>query len=89
MFYFSASHKRRPQLKFVQIYFGTATYDKIERDEKVTVEAQLGLIGGTMGLLTGFSLFSVVEIVYFAIKFFLSLRGEKGHSSPTKNRLMK
>ena len=61
-------------LKLVQIYFDTATYDVIERDVKVTLEAQLGLIGGTMGLLTGFSILSGVEIVYFAIKFFMSLR---------------
>jgi hypothetical protein len=73
-------------LKFVQIYFGTATYDKIERDEKVTVEAQLGLIGGTMGLLTGFSLLSAVEIVYFSIKFFLSSVWTK--VMPTKNHRM-
>ena len=61
-------------LKLVQIYFDTATYDKIERDVKVTLEAQLGLIGGTMGLLTGFSILSGVEIIYFAIKLFMSLR---------------
>ena len=40
----------------------------------MTVEAQLGLIGGTMGLLTGFSILSGVEIVYYAVKFFVSLR---------------
>ena len=35
---------------------------------KVTLEAQLGLIGGTMGVLTtGFSIPSGVEIVYFLI----------------------
>jgi hypothetical protein len=67
-----ASSKERP-LQFVQIHFGTATYDQIEQDKKVTLEAQLGLIGGTMGLLTGFSILSAVEIVYFAIKFVLSL----------------
>ena len=33
--------------------------------------AQLGLIGGTMGLFTGFSILSGIEIVYFAAKFFL------------------
>ena len=58
----------------VQIYFDTATYDEVERDTKITLEAQLGLIGGTMGLLTGFSLLSGIEILYFAFKFFLSLR---------------
>ena len=58
----------------VQFYFVPATYDEIERDRKLTLEAQLGLIGGTMGLFTGFSIFSGVEIIYFAIKFFISLR---------------
>ena len=61
-------------LKLFHIYFDTATYDEIERDVKVTLEAQLGLIGGTMGLLTGFSILSGVEIIYYAIKFFTSLR---------------
>ena len=61
-------------LQLVQIYFDTATYDEIERDVKVTLEAQLGLIGGTMGLLTGFSILSGVEIIYYVIKFIMSLR---------------
>ena len=74
-------------LQFVHIYFGTATYDKLEKDVKVTLEAQLGLIGGTMGLLTGFSLLSAVEIVYFAIKFFLSLNVSKTNIATSKAHL--
>ena len=58
----------------IQIYFDTATYDEIERDVKVTINAQLGLIGGTMGLLTGFSILSAVEIIYYLAKLFMSLR---------------
>ena len=58
-----------------------ATYDEIERDKKLTLEAQLGLIGGTMGLFTGFSIFSGVEIIYFAIKFFMSLRVNRDERS--------
>ena len=61
-------------LKLVQIYFDTATYDEIVSDVKVTLEAQLGLIGGTMGLLTGFSILSGVEIVYYIMKFIRSLK---------------
>ena len=34
------------------------------------MEAQLGLIGGTMGLLTGFSILSGVEIIYYLIRPF-------------------
>ena len=59
-------------MKLVQIYFDTATFDEIERDEKVKFTAALGLIGGTMGLLTGFSIISAVEIVYFASKIILN-----------------
>ena len=60
---------------------------------KVTTEAAMGLIGGTLGLLTGFSILSgvfltymsiplllpdfcffKVEIIYYLLKFFWSLR---------------
>ena len=40
---------------------------------KVTTEAALGLIGGTMGLLTGFSILSGVEIIYFVAKFLIGI----------------
>ena len=36
----------------------------------MTLEAQLSVIGGTMGLLTGFSILSGVEIIYYLIRFF-------------------
>ena len=52
----------------VEIYFDTATFDNIERDKKIKTEAQLSLIGGTMGLLTGFSIISGVEIIFFLIR---------------------
>ena len=58
----------------IQIYFETATYDEVERDVKLTTTAALGLVGGTMGLLTGFSILSGVEIIYYLAKFFMSLR---------------
>ena len=61
----------------VEIYFGAATYDEIEKDVKVTLEAALGLIGGTMGLLTGFSILSAVEIIYYVIKFLWELWRKK------------
>ena len=54
----------------VEIYFDTATFDDIERDKKIKTEAQLSLIGGTMGLLTGFSIISGVEIVLFLLRLY-------------------
>ena len=52
----------------VEIYFDTATFDEIEKDKKIKMEAQLSLIGGTMGLLTGFSIISGVEIIFFLFR---------------------
>ena len=62
-----------------------ATFNRVEKDVKVyivklilamsldfkvTLVGQLGLIGGTMGLFTGFSILSGIEIFYFTAKFF-------------------
>ena len=59
-------------IRVVQIYFDTATFDDIERDKKIKLEGQLSLIGGTMGLLTGFSIISGVEIIFYLIRLIWS-----------------
>ena len=63
----------------MEIYFATATFDEIERDEKIKFDAQLSLIGGTMGLLTGFSIISGIEIVFLLLKLIGSFRIKKDH----------
>ena len=55
----------------MQIYFDTATFDDIERDKKVKSD-ELSIIGGTMGLLTGFSVISGFEIIFYLIKLISS-----------------
>ena len=55
-------------LQFVRIYFDTPTFDKITKDRAAKFVDMLSAIGGTMGLLTGFSIISAVEIGYFAAK---------------------
>ena len=54
---------------FVRIYFETQTFDRVTKDRAAKFEDMLSAIGGTMGLLTGFSIISAVEIIYFAVKF--------------------
>ena len=58
----------------MQIYFDTATFDDIEKDKKIKTEAQLSLIGGTMGLLSGFSIISGIEIILFLLRLVTSFR---------------
>ena len=76
--YFCAASPDDEDIYFVEIFFDTSTYDEVQQDKKMTLEAQIGLIGGTMGLLTGFSILSGVEIIYHAIRFFASLKMRQG-----------
>ena len=57
----------------MRIYFNTPTFDRIEKDRAAKFVDMLSAIGGTMGLLTGFSIISGVEIIYFSAKIILSI----------------
>ena len=60
------------RLRFIRIYFDTTTFDKITRDRSAKFVDMMSAIGGTMGLLTGFSIISGIEILYFMFKITIS-----------------
>ena len=64
-------------LRFVRIHFYATTFDIITKDRAAKFVDMLSAIGGTMGLLTGFSIISGVEIVYFGVKIILKILKEK------------
>ena len=74
MVFLSGEELQSSTLELVQIYFDTATFDNIERDKTSKIEAQLSLIGGNMGPLTGFSIISGVELILFLLRFINSFR---------------
>ena len=61
------------QLRYVRIYFDSPTFDRITKDRAAKFVDMLSAIGGTMGLLTGFSIIGGVEIFYFVGKNILQL----------------
>ena len=65
------------KLRFVRIYFGTPTFDRITKDRAAKFVDMLSAIGGTMGLLSGFSIISAVEILYFVAYTIYSLIRKK------------
>ena len=71
-----------PDLRFVKIRFSAPVFDKVIKDRAAKFVDQLSAIGGTMGLLTGFSIISGVEIIYFALKTSL------GHFNSFKEKMM-
>ena len=63
-------------LRYVRIYFGATTFDKIEKDRAAKMVDMLSAIGGTMGLLTGFSFISAVEIIFFGSRIIFEVIGK-------------
>ena len=63
----------RPELRFIKVRFDTPVFDKIIKDRSAKFVDMLSAIGGTIGLLTGFSIISGIEIVYFSIKISISI----------------
>ena len=61
------------------MHFYATTFDRITKDRAAKFVDMLSAIGGTMGLLTGFSIISGVEIIYFGVKIILKmLQNKKG-----------
>ena len=50
----------------------TSTFDRVTKDQAAKFVDILSAIGGTMGLLTGFSIISGVEILYFTAKIIIN-----------------
>ena len=81
--YLTLDYEWKNNLRFVRIYFDTPTFDRIEKDRAAKFVDMLSAIGGTMGLLTGFSIISGVEILYFATKIGWNM------IQKNKNKIMK
>ena len=64
-------------LRIVRIYFDTPTFDRITKNRAAKFVDIFSAIGGTMGLLTGFSIISGVEILYFTLKIIFDLMCKK------------
>ena len=60
-------------MRIVRIYFDTPTLNVITKDRAAKPVDYVSAIGGTMGLFTGFSIISGVEIIYFAFKILRKL----------------
>ena len=74
---FILAYEWKNRLRFVRIYFDTPTFEQVTKDKAAKFVDMLSAIGGTMGLLTGFSIISGVEIMYFALKIILNLTKKK------------
>ena len=74
---FIAAFEWKNKLRFVRIYFDTPTFDRITKDRAAKFVDIMSAIGGTMGLLTGFSIISAVEILYFAAKIVVYIMRNK------------
>ena len=55
------------ELHIVNIFFNTPTVDQITKDAKTNIITQISVIGGTLGLFTGFSNFYFMLEIAFTV----------------------
>ena len=102
---FFSAFRYRDNLQLVRLYIDTPVFDKITKDQSSKLEDRISTIGGNLGLLTGlirrictknessiyagFSIISMVEVVYVASKMLFSFFSSKLISSrPSSNATM-
>ena len=73
IFYSLEFEAKKTNLKYVKIRFNSPVFDKVTKDRAAKFVDKFSAIGGTMGLLTGFSIISGIEIIFFAVKMFHDL----------------
>ena len=61
------------RLEVVEIYFSAPTFDKMLKDGRTNFVTKTSLIGGILGLFTGFSVLSAIEIVYYLMLLLLKI----------------
>ena len=72
----------------MRIFFDTPTFDRITKDRAAKFVDMLSAVGGTMGLLTGFSIISGVEILYFASKIMWKIVKRKKVRAAIKSEVL-
>ena len=60
-----SDYEWKNKLRYVRIFFDTPTFNEVTKHRSAKFVDMLSAIGGTMGLLTGFSIISGVEILYY------------------------
>ena len=63
----STSNEVEQRLEIVEIYFKAPTFDEVVKDARTNFVTKISMLGGTLGLFTGFSILSGIEIIYFSI----------------------
>ena len=74
-------------LRYIRLNFDDFVFTKVNKDRATTFVNMISLIGGTLGLLTGFTIITAVEILYYATKiifgFFSVFLARKTQNSKT------
>ncbi len=86
-----AKRRFREDISILNFYFDTPFISKMTLEMRVTIFDQIAAIGGALGLFTGISLISLVEVVYWLARYFTSfakfrLRGGEKRKSAGNSR---
>ena len=75
-------------IALVNFYFDSSTVIQYYRERRLTFTSFLSQIGGLLGLCLGFSMVSIVELIYWIFyRICLSLKSRKNINKITKNKV--
>ena len=72
-----SDYEWKNKLRYVRIFFDTPTFNEVTKHRSAKFVNMLSAIGGTMGLLTGFSIMSALEIFYFTFRIIWQILEKK------------
>ena len=67
------TYEVQQKLDVVEIYFKAPTFDQVVKDARTNFVTKISMLGGTLGLFTGFSVLSGIEIIYFLLLLFVRM----------------
>ena len=60
--------RRLNQAAFVEVSFAQSSYQKIIKGVRATTSEKMAIVGGTLGLFSGISFVSLIEIAFWIIR---------------------
>jgi hypothetical protein len=75
------TYRHEQRLELVELYFTAPTFETITLDAQVDFITKVSLIGGMLGLFTGFSFISYTEVLYYSLKLCNALIKRKAPDS--------
>ena len=83
-----AQERFKRDISVLNFFFDTPIITQIGLEMRVSMFDKLSAIGGTLGLYTGISIITIVETIWWLIRFVICAVRRKKYEKPQKNNIV-